>query len=287
MEQSSDLVPKPRAGKDKGGAALKRKRSSATGEDVVKKSGSLYMADVIREGKKKMQDGKTKNGITVCILGGSGRGKSTILRKIFLDDIYKDKEFINIVFTESGTSDAFDKLDKSVTVDSMGIDTDAIHFMYKMNQEYDKKYNFVVLIDDCVHIRYMKMVERMFLTMRNSNITSVVSTQHAKLLPPSIRNSIYFAICTGFNAEDGSEVCVRTWLSGYLPGNNIHEKLYHYQEWAQEGHRFFMLDNLNHRCYKVDENYMCEEMFLQKKERKASSSKKLKLEYESDGVETE
>jgi hypothetical protein len=127
------------------------------------------------------------------------------------------------------------------------------------------------------------MVERMFLIMRNSNITSIVSLQHAKLLTPSIRNSIYFAVCMGFNGEEGVEICVRTWLNGYLPGKNLNEKIYAYQEWAQEGHRFFLLDNLNHRCYKVDEQYMCEELFLQKRAVSLKKDKDIeKLDSESD-----
>lgn len=221
-----------------------------------------------------MQNETSKNGITVCLLGGSGRGKSTILRTIFIDDIYQGKEYIVTVFTESASSDAFQKLSKDVIVDGMGVDQDTIHFCYKMNQEYDKKYNFVNIIDDCIHIRYQKMIERMFLIMRNSNITSIVSLQHAKLLSPAIRSSIYFAICMGFNGEEGVEICTRAWIGGYLPGNTINEKIYYYQQWAQDGHRFFMLDNLNHRCYKVDEKYMCEELFLQKRDVNSSQKRK-------------
>jgi hypothetical protein len=255
-------------------------KSFASGEC---KTGSLYLANVLKEAKSEMQNEKSKNGITVALLGGSGRGKSTILRKIFIDDVYAGKDYIVHIFTESASSDAFKGVSKDVIIDGMGVDQDAIHFCYKMNQEYDKKYNFVLIIDDCIHIRYQKMIERMFLIMRNSNITSIVSIQHARLLNLSIRNSIYFAICMGFNGEEGVEICTRTWIGGYLPGKSIGEKIYYYQQWAQEGHRFFLLDNLNHRCYKVDENYMCEELFLQKREVDTKKRKRpVEYEYESE-----
>jgi hypothetical protein len=253
--QMSKEEPSPASGEAKTGSLKEGKG----------KGKKFYLANVIKEAKKNMQNEKSKNGITVALLGGSGRGKSTILRKIFIDDVYEGKDYIIHVSTESPTSDAFQKLRKDVLFDGEGVDPDTVHFCYKMNQEYDKKYNFVLVIDDCIHIKYIKILERMFLTMRNSNITSLVSIQHAKLIPPSIRNSIYFAICMGFNGEEGVEICVRTWLGGYLPGNSIMEKIYHYQQWAQDGHCFFMLDNLNHRCWKVDEQYMCEELFLQKR----------------------
>lgn len=229
-----------------------------------------------------MQSATSKNGITVAIMGGSGRGKSTLLRKIFIDKLYGiSKEYIVQIFTESASSDALQNMPKDVIVDGMGVDQDTINFCYKTNQEYDKRYNFVIILDDCIHIRFAKMIERMFLIMRNSNITSVVSLQHPKHIPVSIRNSIYFAICMGFNGGDGAEICVRNWIGGYLPGNTISEKIYHYQEWAHEGHRFFLLDNLNHKCYKVDENYHCEELFLQKR-CPSSSSRKRKYENDDD-----
>lgn len=224
----------------------------------------MDLAELLEDAKKNMQNKKAKNGITVALIGGSGRGKSTLLRKIFIDKLYAGKEYIVQVFTESESSDAFKNLSKDVIVDGAGVDTDMIHFCYQMNQEHDKKYNFVIMLDDCIHIRYQKMIERMFLIMRNTNITSIVSLQYAKLIPISIRNSVYFAFCFGFNGEEGVEICTRSWIGGYLPGNTISEKIYHYQEWAQEGHRFFLLDNLNHKCYRVDEQYKCYPMSLQK-----------------------
>jgi hypothetical protein len=231
------------------------------------------------QAKSKIQNKSDKNGITIAMLGGSGRGKTTMLVEVFLNKVFCGKEYIVNVFTESPSSDAFKSLSKDVIVDGSGVDPDTINFCYKMNQEYDKQFNFVIAIDDCIHIRYQKMIEKMFLIMRNSNITSIVSLQYAKLIPVSIRNSVYFAICMGFNGEEGVETCVRSWIGGYLPGNNITEKVYHYQEWAQSGHRFFMLDNLNHKCYKVDENYMCEELELQKSIRLEDLKRKRNEQY--------
>ncbi len=212
------------------------------------------------DAKSEMQNKTSKNGITSVLVGGSGRGKSTLLRKIFIDCLYEDKENIPIVSTESQKSNAFQDLPKTVVLDGKGVDQDMIHFCYNMNQSYDKKYNFVIMIDDCIHLRHQKMVEKMMLTMRNSNITSAISLQHAKLLPPSIRNSAYFSFCFGFNGREGSEACIRTWLGGYIPGKNMDEKVSNYQDWVEQGdgHRFFLLDNLNHKCYRVDENYQCE-----------------------------
>jgi GTPase SAR1 family protein len=247
-------------------------------------SSSRHLVNILKEAKSSMQNKNSKNGITIGLMGGSGRGKSTLIRKILLDQIYNSKEYIIHIFTESANSDALQNLSKDVTVDGMGIDPDTINFCYKTNQEYDKRYNFVIVIDDCIHIRHQKMIERMFLIMRNSNITSLVSLQHPKLIPASIRSSLYFAICMGFNSDENDEVAVRSYLSGYMPGKNMYERICYYQEWTKTSHRFFMLDNLNHKCYKVDEKYMCTELPLIKKQQEENlfQSKKRKRSFDNE-----
>lgn len=254
----------------------KKNRDCAGKNDAPSSSPSLYLGDILMEAKSKMQNKESKNGITVGLIGGSGRGKSTIIRKIFLEKLYNSKEYITQIFTESATSDALQNLSKDVIIDGVGVNQDALNYCYQTNQEYEKCYNFVVVLDDCIHLRHAKMIERMFLIMRNSNITSLMSLQHPKLIPSSIRSSIYFAICMGFNSCEDDEVAVRTWFGGYLPGNSIQEKVYHYQQWTQTSHRFFVLDHLNHRCYRVDEDYKCEELFLQKRDIPSSRKRKRK-----------
>lgn len=217
-----------------------------------------------------MQSKKIDNGTTWAVIGSSGCGKSTMVKKIHLTDLYqsetkdKEKEYIRVVFTESALSDAFDDLPKDVMVDKHGVDPDMINFCYNMNLKYDKKYNFVLVLDDCIHIRYQKMIEKMFLIMRNMNITSIVSLQYPKLIPPSIRSSVYFTFCMSMNNMEVIETVVRGWMAGYLEGQTIRQKMDTYRAWTESGggHRFYMIDNLNHRCFKVDEHYMCEELFM-------------------------
>lgn len=224
------------------------------------------LGSVLRHNKQLMQSKDKNNGVTMIILGSSGCGKSTVIKKILLEECYdgpkKDKDYIVVIYTQSAKSDAFDDLPPTVLVDKSGLDEEAIKLAYQMNMEYDKKYNFVYILDDVIHIRYKKQLEQMFLTMRNLNITSIVSLQYPKLIPPSIRISVYFTFCFCMNNQEGIEQIVRGWLAGYLVGNNIREKMQSYREWTEgaNGKRFFMLDNLNHTCYQISEKYMCKKL---------------------------
>lgn len=210
-----------------------------------------------------MQSKDKNNGVTMIILGSSGCGKSTMIKKILLGECYdgpkKDKDYIVAIYTQSAKSDAFEDLPKTILIDKSGLDEEAIKLAYQMNMHYDKKYNFVYILDDVIHIRYKKQLEQMFLTMRNMNLTSIVSLQYPKLIPPSIRISVYFTFCFCMNNQEGIEQIVRGWLAGYLQGKNIREKMQTYREWTEgaNGKRFYLLDNLNHTCYRVTEKYMC------------------------------
>src|SRR5690606_17807923 len=76
--------------------------------------------------------------------------------------------------------------------------------------------------------------------------------------------------------QEGIEQIVRGWLAGYLEGKNIREKMQAYREWTEGGNgkRFFLLDNLNHTCYRVTEKYMCTMLEMVSFTSSSSSTKK-------------
>lgn len=250
------------------GASKSKKRKRSEKEEQVDSSSEeesnswIPLHEVLIKAKGKMQDHEKKNGITFAFMGSSGCGKSTVISKVFIERIFGkaaskergDKEYIIEIFTMSAKSDAFKELPKDIIVDTKGMDEDNINFCYHMNENYDKKYNFFLMLDDVLDIRYKDMIQRMFLTMRNTNISSLVSLQYPRLIPVSIRTSVYFALFFFFNNDEATEQAVRGWLSAYLPGSNIREKILSYREWVtkNDGHNMFLMDNLNHKCYKID-----------------------------------
>ena len=241
-----------------------------------KEGGSwIPLHELIIESKSEMQNPKSKNGVTFAFLGSSGCGKSTLIKLVFIEQIFGKKaakaqgldEFIIEILTQSSKSDAFKDLPKEILVDSKGLDEDNINFCYHMNEHYDKKYNFMIMLDDVLEVRHKSMVQRMFLTMRNTNISSLISLQYPKLIPVSIRTSVYFVLFMYFNNDEGTEQAVRGWLSSYLPGKTLREKMLQYRNWVLgsdgKGHNFFLVDNLNHKTYRVDatnKQYFAEEM---------------------------
>jgi hypothetical protein len=220
--------------------------------------------DVIHDSKQCMQSKEKNNGVTYVIIGSSGCGKTTMISEVLLKKVYgsmADKEYIITVFTESEHSDALDELDKKILIDPAGFDSQMFAWFYQTNTDFDKAYNFVAMLDDCIHIKHNKELEKMFLIYRNTNITSLVSLQYPNLIPKPVRTSVYYAFCFCMNNDEGIEVILEAYLRCYLPGKNKAEKILSYRRWTN-GHRFFLVDNLEKRCYKVDEDYKCEEIPL-------------------------
>ena len=229
------------------------------------------MADLIRKAKSGLQDINNpdkRNGVTYALFGSSGSGKSTIIRKIFIDDVYSNQnrnpskdEYINVLFTESKHADPLKGLTDvdDTIIDSMGLNEGIYKWMHMMNFRYDKRYRFVVMIDDVITVKSMAVVFKAFLTYRNMNISSIVSLQYLKLCPLSIRSSLYFCFLLPMNSNEGIEQLVRGYMAMYLPGRSLDEKIAKYKEMASD-HHFFLLDNLNHKCYYVDQDYYAVEM---------------------------
>lgn len=235
--------------------------------------GQRELSEVIIESKNKMQGPESQNGVTFLFLGSSGCGKSTVIIDIFINQIFGkeatkrrgDKEYLIQIFTLSAKSDAFKKCSKDVLIDDKGLDEDNINFCYHMNENYDKFYNFFIMLDDVLSLRYKDLLQRMFLTMRNTNISSLISIQYPKLVPVSIRTSVYFILFFMFNNDEAVEHVIRGWLASYIEGSNLKEKVRNYRLWTlgNDGHNMFFLDNLNHKCYKIDTTnkcYMCTEI---------------------------
>lgn len=223
---------------------------------------NYYLGDILLYGKQKMQNTDSNNGVTIGMVGSSGAGKSTIIKEVFLEDVFgirKDKDYIITIFTESPDSDAFKNLPKDVKVDGHGLDEEQINWAYRMNLMHGKMYNFMFILDDVLNLRYQKQLEKMFLIMRNTNITSVVSIQYPNLIPRPIRTSVYYIFCLRFNQMEGVEMAVEYFLSSYIPGKSKEEKCQIYASWA-EHHRFYLIDNLNYKTYAVDNNFMCKEL---------------------------
>lgn len=98
-----------------------------------------------------------------------------------------------VLFTESTAAAPLKKLKEEVKKKIMVFDRlvpKFLRILKRINTETDNRYRFLVLFDDCLNLR-QDITIKLILTLRNSNISTVISTQYSKVLAPSQRQSIH------------------------------------------------------------------------------------------------
>ena len=154
-------------------------------------------------------------GKTLAILGSSYTGKTTLLVKILNETVKKNIFDIIILFTLSPHAEPLKKLDKSI-IRVEGLQNNIVNLAFNINRKTNNRYNFLFVLDDILNVRYSKVLEKMFLIYRNSGISTIMSTQYAKIMSVAIRNSVHRIILTGSKSFSDRELLGQLFLYTYL-----------------------------------------------------------------------
>jgi len=191
---------------------------------------------------------EVKGGTTLALFGSSFSGKSTLLC-YFINNLVKAKIYdVVIVMTESLNSAPLKKLDKSVIL-VLGYHPDIVQLAYKINMKTDNRYKFLFVLDDCVGLRNNRTLEKQILLYRNSNISTILSTQYIKTLtPPATRGSLHTVIMTGGKTPETREQTYKTFLRSYLKGYNMEgadDWIVKNTELSPSGGKYIRIDNVH------------------------------------------
>jgi hypothetical protein len=186
-------------------------------------------------------------GQTLAIFGSGYSGKSTLL-VYFLNNIVKAKVFdVIVVMTESINAIPLMKLGKNI-IKCLGYHQEIVQLMYKINLKTNNRYKFLVVLDDVVGVRNNKTLERQILLYRNSNITTILSTQYVKTLtPPATRGSLHTVIMTGGKTPETREQSYKIFLRGYLKGYTLEgadDWIVQNTELTPRGGKYIRIDNV-------------------------------------------
>jgi hypothetical protein len=152
---------------------------------------------------------------TKVFLAPSFSGKTTLM----VDELNKLnrrelEEYDKIVlFTESTSAAPLKKLDKKVREKMMIYDRfvpQFVRLLKKINTVTKNRYRFLLLMDDCLNLKGDILI-KLILTLRNANISTVISIQYSKLLSRSQRQSIHDYYIINLHLED-----LEYLMSGFL-----------------------------------------------------------------------
>jgi len=152
---------------------------------------------------------------TKVFLAPSFSGKTTLM----VDELNKlsKKELDGydkiVLFTRSPSAKPLKNLSKDVLKKLVVYDKfipQYVKALKKINTVTENRYRFLLLLDDCLNLKGSVM-ETMILTLRNVNISTVVSVQYSKLLSKSQRQSIHDYYLLNMKCED-----LEYLMSGFL-----------------------------------------------------------------------
>lgn len=118
-----------------------------------------------------------------------------------------------LLFTESTSSAPLKKLDKKVREKMMIYDRfvpQFVRILKKINTVTKNRFRFLLLLDDCIDLKGGILI-KLVLTLRNANISTVISIQYSKLLSRSQRQSIHDYYMINMKLED-----LEYLMSGFL-----------------------------------------------------------------------
>ena len=172
-------------------------------------------------------------GNTTFLLGSSKMGKSTALMEIY-DTYYSSPEYISILWTGNPQIKLY-KGHKRLLVSGVW-DKKAeqvIESEKKIQTKTKNHYRFCNMFDDVIPIKNSALLDRLILTYRNSDMSSLISLQYSNLLSKCSRANCNNVLCFGFNTDESIEIVIKTFLTGYLRTkgiNSIADQINWYKE---------------------------------------------------------
>jgi len=134
-------------------------------------------------------------GVTYAIIGKSFSGKTTfIVRELNKLNHHQLVAYNAILFfTESTSAEPLKELNGDVRKRMIVMDRfcpRVLQAIKKINNETKNKFKFLVIFDDIIDLRG-NLLTKSILTLRNANISTIISIQYEKLLNPAQRSSVH------------------------------------------------------------------------------------------------
>ena len=153
-------------------------------------------------------------GNTILLCASSKRGKSTLMKCIYDKYYLKNNKIIPILISPSSHIGIFDKLPpKVIKINKFNKDTvQLLNKLTLIQNRSSNAYEFLIMVDDCIDVRYNKILNNLILVLRNSNFSTIVSIQYDKILIKQARSSVNNIVCGGLNTDDSIESILKSFL---------------------------------------------------------------------------
>jgi len=184
-------------------------------------------------------------GVSLCFLGSTRSGKTTFLKYVI--DNYFKKHF-KVLMSNSIHNPIYDSM-KDLVKSPLYIPK-LVKEGYDINKATSNHYKFLYILDDVVSAKFDKELLKLLAIYRNSNLSAIVSIQSPLLLNSATRGNLNYVFLGRMNSEEQIEKTIKMYLSSYLKGPRMTDKIRQYKEMTED-HHWIVIDNINGEVYRT------------------------------------
>lgn len=151
-----------------------------------------------------------KTGNTVLLVASSKAGKTTIQMALYKKYFTKT---ISVLFAGSPQLSIYKQKNLIVTD---AYEPDIVEIMRKLNKYSNNKFEFTCLFDDMISIGRDDTIQALFLSLRNSLISSIISLQYVNLMSKACRGNVNTIIGGSMNSDENILVFIKCYLLSYM-----------------------------------------------------------------------
>lgn len=192
------------------------------------------------------------SGSTFLLVGSSKSGKTTTM--VQFATIWK-KYFPNSICillsaTYKADGGAYSSIGSAYGEDFMVTDhtNESITLAEKLQKSSSGKFPILFLLDDIVDQKNNKYILKLFTTLRNLNISTVMASQTCMLFNKSNRSNVNYLIAGKLNNSESIKDCYEKFLKGLYSDNNSYQDQY---KKDTMNYRKIFIDLLNDKIYKI------------------------------------
>jgi hypothetical protein len=209
-----------------------------------------------------LSDGKKKSGSSFLYLASSKAGKSFLMAETLrrlnnkLKSVLDEKPILTVMSNTLGLDKSMYKTLSTETLFSE-YSKELINEIAEIAKLTDKKFSFIISLDDIIDQKNDNELKKLILTYRNLNIYSLIALQASSLFNKSNRGSInHIFIGRQNNAEVAIDAIEKFILGCYNEeeGSYIKGKAEELLDWLNKetnNHNFLYINMLTNKIYKL------------------------------------
>jgi hypothetical protein len=193
-----------------------------------------------------------KTGASLVIVSKSKGGKTSFLKKIVSN---LPKNIICILITPNFQNEIYESMKKKAVVSPV-YDPRIIKLCQKINQKTKNEYKFLILLDDVIDQKNNSSLLKAFLTLRNANISVILSVQSTMLVSKLVRNNTNHVLLGKLQGEEAIKDAYQKFLSNYSSelGVKKQDDIYKIYNDLTEDYNFIYCNNLKEKIYQTNKS---------------------------------